>query len=437
MVFPLHLRGTHFCKFFLAAFFLLTTFSCRKDASVAPEIKWINPEKDVALINSGQLEANVLISDNNSNIEALISMSDETGNVFFSESKNSLRERSLKMEVNIPTAGLLPGNYKLSLLATDADDNRIRSSLNISFSDTNATVLSNGFVSLHQNASQAYVSFHMNGNSIHSVSNLADNAQFCADPTSGYVLMAPKGPGDARCFEPTEGLQIWSWPGISGTLSGFSCCNFTAPWFLLGEKSGYIKKFNSTGAAQGSCSYLPGSYYPVKVFVHDGNIFSVQRAISASNPDKIVVLNGTSGTGVQELNLPFGVADAIMQNDTLYLITESNPRQIWRYMGPFNSIELIDNTGISSNMAFLSPMSSSKFLLSADQGIYEVTPASNWTNLIFPVTGLQSAARLSQNPNHLVFIRNNVLTVVNKSTQNLVSELSLDGGAKDFLLLSR
>jgi hypothetical protein len=74
MVFPLHLRGTHFCKFFLAAFFLLTTFSCRKDASVAPEIKWINPEKDVALINSGQLEANVLISDNNSNIEALISM---------------------------------------------------------------------------------------------------------------------------------------------------------------------------------------------------------------------------------------------------------------------------------------------------------------------------------------------------------------------------
>lgn len=410
--------------------------SCRKDTTVAPSIQWINPGKDVSINNSGSLRVEVQISDNNDQFQTLLSLSDENGNVLFSKGQFSSENSSIIVSETIPTSALSQGSYQLSLLATDRDENKIRSTLRISLLDSGAQTLLEGFISLHQNGSQAYAAFHLNNNTVSSSPFLSDNAMICANPTTATLLMTPRGPGDARCLEPASANMLWSWPGTSGPLGGFTCCSFSEPLFLIGEKTGYIRKFNSSGLAQGSCPYFPGSYYPSEIFTFQNSILSVQKAVTSANPDKIVVFNAISGQGMQEINLPFRVEDALQQQDTLYLLTQSNPRQIWRYLTSFNSYELVDNTNLTTSLAFLSPGTNTTFLLTTDQGIYEVKPSSNYTYLIFAESGLSCAAKKSSNPNHVVFLKNNSLKIIHRSTQNLVSEINLDAGATDFLILS-
>lgn len=392
--------------------------------------------EDLKINDFRPLEVMVSISDNHSEINALLSLSDDAGNVYFSKNSFSGKQDLLTVSDRITTSDLLPGSYRLSVLATDCHDNKIRSTLQITIEDTGTTIFSGGLVSLHQNGTSAYATFLLNNLISRTTPQLADQAIFCANPSSGYVLIAPQGAGDARCFEPAEGNEIWSWPGTTGSLGGFTACQYSSNYFLLGEKSGFIRKFNTSGAPQGACSYFPGSYFPSKIFIHNNNILSVQKPVSSANPDKIVVFNSTSGQGLQEINLGFKVDDAIQSNDTLYLLTQSNPRQIWRYISTFNSIELSENTQINTSKAFISPVSPSRFLFTTDQGIYEIKPDLGWTNLLLTESDLQSAARSSSNASEIVFLKNNILKVVNKNTLNPVSQINLDAGAKDFILMN-
>ncbi len=406
--------------------------SCKKDRGLAPSIVWISPEKDLTLKNTGSLKVEVQVSDNNDEINATLSLSDQSGNVFYSTAKFSNNDEIISFNENISTINLAEGEYRISVLAEDHDGNRIRSSINLNFYNDSATTANEGLVSLHRAGTQAYLNFYVNGGINKTVSFQSVSPRMCTDPLSGYTLVVPEGAGDARCYDPLTAEELWTWPGTSGTLGGFSACTATNSFFLIGEKSGYVRKFSISGSAQGSYSYAPGVYYPYKIFVHDNLMYVIQKPQNSGNPDKIVVFNFSTGFSLQELNLNFRAEDATSSNDSIYIISQNNPRQIWRYSGQFNSLELIDQTGINSSFAYLSKVQSTSLLLTAEQGIYEIKPASSWTNLLYNETGIKTASRLSPNPNNILYLKNNSLFTLSRSSLSIIGELEMEPDAIDF-----
>jgi hypothetical protein len=411
--------------------------ACGKEDASPPLIEWEKPLGDLQLSNAVTLEAAVKISDNKGEIKALLSLSNQDGYVFFSKNVQSgKREKSISINEQISISDLLPGTYRLSLLATDQDDNRIRSTRNIEIENSNAPFPQGGWVSLHQNGNQAYLSYLLNGQFIRSIPTFAENALLCADPAGALALIAPQGAGDLRCFEPTEATLLWSKPGTTGTLGGFTCCTATATDFLVGEKTGFIRKYSRTGLAQGSYSYQPGAYYPSEVFVFQNRVYSLQNPLNTANPQKMVVFDANTSVGIQELNLSFKVSDAVQKNDTVYLLSESNPRQIWRYLATFNSYELAASSAVSVNKAFLEPFHNGKLLLSCSTGVYLVDPSLNWTQSILSSGPANIPAKSTNNPEQIMLLENNLMKIFNVNGGNLISETTVDVNATGFILLN-
>ena len=162
-----------------------------------------------------------------------------------------------------------------------------------------------------------------------------DYSSSCASSYYQYINVTPRSNGDMKSFRVNDKSVQWS----VSTPANFEGMDFYDELSYVCFKSGEIKGYAENGAVSFS-ALSDGYHYPVKAFLHEGEVFVQEEEITGQGKKLTVYYFGSGADSKKGLDITFNVAAfASKDEDNVFLFANDATGQGKMY--------LLETTGAS------------------------------------------------------------------------------------------